>query len=196
MERAHAGIPTASAYGGGSSHSGGVAVAPERRSLDAGPRPAQRLVLPLTQRGGPPFEPEPIWKRTAKGVCCRTRYCIPRSPKKCVRCSCAATTTWRFSSPSRKSRWLSAQQQGCRTATLDRKLMQAAFNPDAGALTDRDADKGERVGLMDLFSGGIGYCRKSTRPPGPRFRPRLGSTADRIRELSAHGGRNDQRIQK
>jgi uncharacterized protein (TIGR02391 family) len=50
---------------------------------------------------------------------------------------------------------------------IGRKLMQAAFNPDAGPLTDRDADKGERVGLMDLFSGGIGYCKN---PPGHRDR--------------------------
>ena len=79
---------------------------------------------------------------------------------------------------------------------IGRKLMQAAFNPDTGPLTDRDADKGERVGLMDLFSGGNWALQESTRPPRTRFRPRLGSAADRIRELSAHGGRNDWRIQK
>jgi uncharacterized protein (TIGR02391 family) len=50
---------------------------------------------------------------------------------------------------------------------IGRKLMQAAFNPDTGPLTDREADKGERVGLMDLFSGGIGYCKN---PPGHRER--------------------------
>lgn len=50
---------------------------------------------------------------------------------------------------------------------IGRKLMQAAFNPDSGPLTDIDADKGERVGLMDLFSGGIGYCKN---PPGHRER--------------------------
>jgi uncharacterized protein (TIGR02391 family) len=50
---------------------------------------------------------------------------------------------------------------------IGRKLMQAAFNPDTGPLTDRDADKGERVGLMDLFSGGIGHCKN---PPGHRER--------------------------
>jgi uncharacterized protein (TIGR02391 family) len=50
---------------------------------------------------------------------------------------------------------------------IGRKLMQAAFNPEAGPLTDTEADKGERVGLMDLFSGGIGYCKN---PPGHRER--------------------------
>jgi uncharacterized protein (TIGR02391 family) len=50
---------------------------------------------------------------------------------------------------------------------IGRKLMQAAFNPDNGPLTDIEADKGERVGLMDLFSGGIGYCKN---PPGHRER--------------------------
>ena len=50
---------------------------------------------------------------------------------------------------------------------IGRKLMQAAFNPDNGPLTDTQADKGERVGLMDLFSGGIGYCKN---PPGHRDR--------------------------
>jgi uncharacterized protein (TIGR02391 family) len=42
---------------------------------------------------------------------------------------------------------------------IGRKLMQAAFNPDNGPLTDTTSDKGERVGLMDLFSGAIGHCK-------------------------------------
>jgi uncharacterized protein (TIGR02391 family) len=42
---------------------------------------------------------------------------------------------------------------------IGRKLVQMAFNPESGPLTDAEADKGERVGLMDLFSGGIGYCK-------------------------------------
>jgi uncharacterized protein (TIGR02391 family) len=50
---------------------------------------------------------------------------------------------------------------------IGRKLMQAAFNPDNGPLTEVEADKGERVGLMDLFSGGIGYCKN---PPSHRER--------------------------
>jgi uncharacterized protein (TIGR02391 family) len=50
---------------------------------------------------------------------------------------------------------------------IGRKLMQAAFNPDNGPLTDIEADKGERVGLMDLFSGAIGCCKN---PPGHRER--------------------------
>lgn len=50
---------------------------------------------------------------------------------------------------------------------IGRKLMQTAFNPDDGPLTDTEADKGERVGLMDLFSGAIGSCKN---PPGHRER--------------------------
>jgi uncharacterized protein (TIGR02391 family) len=50
---------------------------------------------------------------------------------------------------------------------IGRKLMQAAFNPESGPLTDTEADKGERVGLMDLFSGAIGYCKN---PPSHRER--------------------------
>jgi uncharacterized protein (TIGR02391 family) len=50
---------------------------------------------------------------------------------------------------------------------IGRKLMQAAFNPDNGPLTDIEADKGERVGLIDLFSGGIAYCKN---PPSHRER--------------------------
>jgi hypothetical protein len=42
---------------------------------------------------------------------------------------------------------------------ITRKLMQTAFNPDNGPLTDHSIDKGERVGLMELFSGAIGYCK-------------------------------------
>jgi uncharacterized protein (TIGR02391 family) len=48
---------------------------------------------------------------------------------------------------------------GLPNSAIGRKLMQAAFNPDNGPLADTEAGKGERVGLMDLFSGGIGYCK-------------------------------------
>lgn len=58
-------------------------------------------------------------------------------------------------------------EAGMSNSDIGRKLMQAAFNPDSGPLTDHGADKGERVGLMDLFSGGIGYCKN---PPGHRER--------------------------
>ncbi len=46
--------------------------------------------------------------------------------------------------------------------------MQAAFRPDEGPLAMPGADKGEQVGLMDLFSGAIGYCKNpaSHRSPG------------------------------
>lgn len=54
---------------------------------------------------------------------------------------------------------------GLPNSAIGRKLMQAAFNADNGPLTDTEADKGERVGLMDLFSGGIGYCKN---PSGHR----------------------------
>ena len=48
---------------------------------------------------------------------------------------------------------------------VQRKLMQAAFNPDNGPLTDKKADRGECVGIMDLFSGAIGHCKN---PPSHR----------------------------
>lgn len=35
-------------------------------------------------------------------------------------------------------------------------LMRTAFNPDNGPLTDKKADKGERVARMELFAGAIG----------------------------------------
>jgi uncharacterized protein (TIGR02391 family) len=51
---------------------------------------------------------------------------------------------------------------------IGRKLMQNAFQPEKGPLTDTQADKGEQVGLMDLFSGAIGHCKNpaSHRSPG------------------------------
>jgi uncharacterized protein (TIGR02391 family) len=51
---------------------------------------------------------------------------------------------------------------------IGRKLMQIAFQPEKGPLTDSSADKGEQVGVMDLFSGAIGYCKNpaSHRSPG------------------------------
>jgi uncharacterized protein (TIGR02391 family) len=48
---------------------------------------------------------------------------------------------------------------------IGRRLMQAASNPENGPLTDREADKGERVGVMDLFCGAIGHCKN---PPSHR----------------------------
>lgn len=48
---------------------------------------------------------------------------------------------------------------------IGRKLMQIAFNPENGPLTDKEADKGERVGTMDLFSGAIGHAKN---PPSHR----------------------------
>jgi uncharacterized protein (TIGR02391 family) len=51
---------------------------------------------------------------------------------------------------------------------IGRKLMQTAFRPEGGPLTVVGSDKGEQVGLMDLFSGAIGYCKNpaSHRSPG------------------------------
>jgi uncharacterized protein (TIGR02391 family) len=57
---------------------------------------------------------------------------------------------------------------GFSDSDIGRKLMQAAFRPEGGPLTIVGADKGEQVGLMDLFSGAIGYCKNpaSHRSPG------------------------------
>jgi hypothetical protein len=46
--------------------------------------------------------------------------------------------------------------------------MQVAFQPEKGPLTITASDKGEQVGLMDLFSGAIGHCKNpaSHRSPG------------------------------
>jgi uncharacterized protein (TIGR02391 family) len=41
------------------------------------------------------------------------------------------------------------------------KLMQHAFAPDGGPLTDPDAEPGERVGTMSLFAGAFGAVRNS-----------------------------------
>ena len=38
-------------------------------------------------------------------------------------------------------------------------LCASRHNPEQGPLTDIEADKDERVGLMDLFSGAIGHCK-------------------------------------
>jgi uncharacterized protein (TIGR02391 family) len=57
---------------------------------------------------------------------------------------------------------------GLSDSDIGRKLMQAAFQPEKGQLTTKEADKGEQVGLMELFSGAIGYCKNpaSHRSPG------------------------------
>jgi uncharacterized protein (TIGR02391 family) len=57
---------------------------------------------------------------------------------------------------------------GLSDSDIGRKLMQAAFRPEGGPLTAVGNDKGEQVGLMDLFSGAIGYCKNpaSHRSPG------------------------------
>lgn len=38
-------------------------------------------------------------------------------------------------------------------------LMRKALNPNDGALTDKNAVPGERVALMELFAGAMGYCK-------------------------------------
>jgi uncharacterized protein (TIGR02391 family) len=42
------------------------------------------------------------------------------------------------------------------------KLMQRAFAPESGELTDPEADPGERVAMMELFKGGIGLFKNPT----------------------------------
>jgi uncharacterized protein (TIGR02391 family) len=42
------------------------------------------------------------------------------------------------------------------------KLMQAAFSPEQGVLTDPEADPGEKVAMMDLFKGAIGLFKNPT----------------------------------
>lgn len=42
------------------------------------------------------------------------------------------------------------------------KLMRDAFRPNGGILTDKDADPGEQVALMELFTGAIGHCKNPT----------------------------------
>jgi uncharacterized protein (TIGR02391 family) len=54
---------------------------------------------------------------------------------------------------------------GFSNGEIGRKLMQAAFSPDNGPLTDKTADRGECVGIMELFSGAIGHCKN---PPSHR----------------------------
>jgi uncharacterized protein (TIGR02391 family) len=57
---------------------------------------------------------------------------------------------------------------GLSDSDIGRKLMQSAFRPEGGPLITIGTDKGEQVGLMDLFSGAIGYCKNpaSHRSPG------------------------------
>jgi uncharacterized protein (TIGR02391 family) len=42
------------------------------------------------------------------------------------------------------------------------KLMQEAFKPDGGPLTDAEAEGGERVAMMQLFAGAIGTFKNPT----------------------------------
>jgi uncharacterized protein (TIGR02391 family) len=57
---------------------------------------------------------------------------------------------------------------GLSDSDIGRKLMQSAFRPEGGPLITIGTDKGEQVGLMELFSGAIGYCKNpaSHRSPG------------------------------
>ena len=57
---------------------------------------------------------------------------------------------------------------GLTDSNIGRKLMHTAFRPEDGALQIGEADAGEQVGLMELFSGAIGYCKNpaSHRAPG------------------------------
>jgi uncharacterized protein (TIGR02391 family) len=57
---------------------------------------------------------------------------------------------------------------GLSDSDIGKKLMHTAFRPEGGALTVIEADTGEQVGLMELFSGAIGYCKNpaSHRSPG------------------------------
>lgn len=42
------------------------------------------------------------------------------------------------------------------------KLMRAAFSPESGPLTDKEAEAGEKVAMMELYSGAIGHCKNPT----------------------------------
>jgi uncharacterized protein (TIGR02391 family) len=48
------------------------------------------------------------------------------------------------------------------TSLIGTKLMQQAFSSEKGALTDPDADPGERVAMMELFKGAIGLFKNPT----------------------------------
>jgi uncharacterized protein (TIGR02391 family) len=45
---------------------------------------------------------------------------------------------------------------------LGTRLMQKAFSPESGALTDPDADPGEQVATMEFFKGAIGLFKNPT----------------------------------
>jgi uncharacterized protein (TIGR02391 family) len=42
------------------------------------------------------------------------------------------------------------------------KLMRAAFSPENGPLTDKEAEGGERTAMMELYAGAIGHCKNPT----------------------------------
>jgi uncharacterized protein (TIGR02391 family) len=47
-------------------------------------------------------------------------------------------------------------------SVLGVKLMQHAFAPENGVLTDAQADPGEKVAMMDLYKGAIGLFKNPT----------------------------------
>jgi uncharacterized protein (TIGR02391 family) len=54
---------------------------------------------------------------------------------------------------------------GLTNDSIGTALMQEAFNPKDGKLTDFDSVMGERVAIMNLFAGAIGHCKN---PPSHR----------------------------
>lgn len=54
---------------------------------------------------------------------------------------------------------------GAEDSLLGVKLIREAFKPDGGALADQNLDPGERVGIMELFTGAIGTFKN---PPSHR----------------------------
>ena len=54
---------------------------------------------------------------------------------------------------------------GLGSSLIGVRLMRSALNPEDGPLSDPDLDAGERVGVMELFSGAIGTFKN---PPSHR----------------------------